>query len=153
MSVQSQLDINTTGFILYSYPSSRKDNAVLLQDAGRATPLEPYTLMAQISASEKWVPFTDIAAVDGSGIPSGILLSSDIQGAITAAELVAGDVVDIPILKFGAKFDEDKLIIENSLTLETVLEAASLGNKTIREVLLEKTLIPVVTETASLPQA
>lgn len=151
MTVQSQIDLDTTPFILYTFPSSRKDDAVLLTDGSRSTPLAPYTLMAQISASEKWVPWTDIAAVDGSAIPSGIFLPSDIQGAITAAELVAGDVTDVPILKFGAKFDEDKLVMENSLTLETVLAAATVNNKTAREVLLEKTLIPVKTRSASQP--
>lgn len=153
MTVQIQADINTTPFILFSNMSSRKDNAVLIQDAGRATPLAPFTLMAQISASEKWEPWTDIAATDGTAIPSGIFLPSDIQGAITAAELVAGDVVDVPILVFGAKFDEDKLVMENSLTLETVLAAATVNNKTAREVLIEKSLIPVRTTTASLPQS
>ena len=154
MTVQSQLDINTTPFVLFSNMSSRKDNAVLLQDAGRGiVDLAPYTLMAQISASEKWVPWTDIAAVDGAAIPSGIFLPSDIQGAILAADIVAGDVEDVPILVFGAKFDEDKLVMENSLTLETVLAAATVNNKTAREVLIEKSLIPVRTTTASLPQA
>ena len=154
MTVQSQLDINTTPFVLFSNMSSRKDNAVLLQDAGRGiVDLAPFTLLAQISASEKWVPWTDIAAVDGSAIPSGIFLPSDIQGAILAADIVAGDVEDVPILVFGAKFDEDKLVIENSLTLETVIAAATVNNKTAREVLIEKSLIPVRTTTASLPQA
>ena len=153
MTVQSQLDINTTPFILFSNMSSRKDNAVLLTDAGRSGDIEPFTLMAQISASEKWVPWTDIAAVDGSAIPSGIFLPSDIQGAITEAEIKAGDVEDVPILVFGAKFDEDKLVMENSLTLETVLAAATIHNKTAREVLFEKSLIPVRTTTASLPQS
>ena len=157
MTVQSNLDINTTPFILYTFPSSRKDNGVLLQDAGRGiVDLEPFTLLAQIAATGKWVPWTDITAVDGTAYPSGIFLPSDIQGAILAADLVAGDVEDVPILVFGAKFDEDKLVIENSLTLETAIEpsdATTIYNlKTAREVLLEKTLIPVETTTASLPQ-
>lgn len=145
MTVQSQENLDSTPFIVKSMNSRKDGAAVLLQDAGRVADLEPYTLMAQISASGKWVPFTDIAAVDGSGIPTGIFLSSEIQGAILTADLVAGDVVDVPILKFGAEVDEDKLIIENSLTLETVLAAATVNNKTVREALLQIDIIPVTT--------
>lgn len=160
MSVQTNLDIDTTPFILLEIPRAvRVDNAVILKNTGRSGDLEPYTLMAQVSASGKWVPWTDITAVDGSAIPSGIFLPSDIQGAITEAAIKAADVKDVSILKFGAEFDEAKLVIENSLTLETVIATSILafdagttdatssltdpGSKTARQILLEKSLIPV----------
>ncbi len=53
------------------------DDAVLLQDAGRTTPLATGTLMAQIAATQKWVPLTDIAATDGSARARGIFISDD----------------------------------------------------------------------------
>lgn len=148
MSVQTNLDIDTTPFILLELPrASRVDNAVLLQDAGRTTPLAPYTLMAQIAASGKWVPWTSATATNGAAIPAGIFLPSDIQGEITAAQLVAGDVKDVSILTFGAQFDKAKLVIENSLTLATVVNPSDATNKymvkTCQQILLEKSLIPV----------
>jgi hypothetical protein len=152
MTVQSQINLDTTPFILKSRDSITEGNATILQDAGRVAALAPYTLMAQISASKKWVPFTDETAVDGSGIPSGIFLSSDIQGEIPAADLVAGDVVDVPILKFGADIDEAKLVIENTKTLDTVLAAATVNNQTVREALLKIDIVPTNTIPTSNPQ-
>jgi hypothetical protein len=148
MSVQTNLDIDTTPFILLELPRAvRVDNAVILKNTGRSGNLEPYTLMAQVSASGKWVPWTSVTAEDGSATPSGIFLPSDIQGAITEAAIKAADVKDVSILKFGAEFDESKLVIENSLTLETVIEPSDAttlyGGKTARQILLEKSLIPV----------
>jgi len=148
MSVQTNLDIDTTPFILLELPRAvRVDNAVILKNTGRSGDLAPYTLMAQVAASSKWVPWTSSAAVDGSAIPAGIFLPSDIQGAITEAAIKAADVTDVSILKFGAEFDEAKLVIENSLTLETVVNPSDATNKymvkTARQILLEKSLIPV----------
>ena len=48
-------------------------------------------------------------AVDGSEIPSGIFMGVD----ITAAALVAGDVVNNPVIYSGLKFDAAKLVFDN----------------------------------------
>jgi hypothetical protein len=243
MTVQARLNVDTTGFVIYEYPASRKDDATFEQDAARAAVLAQFTLMASkpvtipttgtadvgntgdgtvtavaaaaggvpvvgdytlectfavanggvfkltdpntnivadnltlrvgagllttfveagmtftvtdgatdfaagdkftitTTANGKLVPF-DATAVDGSEIPVGIFMGED----ITAAALVAGDVVDNPVVFNGMKFDEDKLVFDNgSDTLATVLSTGL----TIRETLDKMTLIPQQTQTAS----
>jgi hypothetical protein len=94
-----------------------------------------------VTANGKTVPF-DPAAVDGSEIPDSIYMGED----ITAAALVAGDVVDVPLVYEGMKFDEDKLVFDDgTTTLDTLLATG----KTIRETLALVTLIPQKTDTAS----
>jgi len=157
MAVQSQINLDTTPFITKEIPrASRNDDSVILQDAGRGTTaLAPYTVMAQISAvtnQGKWVPFTDVAAVNGTAKPSGIFLPSDIQGEITGAQLVAGDVTDVSILTFGAQVDEDKMVFENSLDLDTILAIGTIHEQSVREALLKISIMPVTTYAASNPQ-
>ena len=66
---------------------------------------------------------------DGQNLPAGIYTGSE----ITAAALVADDVVDSPILMgAGVLVDENQVVLENSLTLNSVVIAL---NKTIRAAL------------------
>jgi len=68
---------------------------------------------------------TATAGAGGGGVdsPRGIYLG----GSITAAELVAGDVVDRPILVGGCcTIDVEQLVLENSLTVTT--EVVSKGD-------------------------
>ena len=67
---------------------------------------------------------------------------------IPAADIVAGDVLDIPVMFSGIKFDEDMLVIETG-DLDTVVGAATVQNKTVREILQEQNLIPAKTGTTS----
>ena len=77
----------------------------------------------------------------GADLPQGIYMGDD----ITAAALVAADVVDLPILLRGAMFDEDKLVLENSLDLDDVVGAGDPGAKTIRDILIDRNLVPTTT--------
>jgi hypothetical protein len=138
MPVQVKLDIDVTPFVTYTFPGSRQDDAVISQDVGRTEVLAKYTLMSKIAASGKWTPFVDETATDGTAIPAGIYMGDD----IAAADLVAGDVVDNPIIVNGIKFDKDKLVIENSKLLTTIIAATTVNAKTVNEVLVEKQLIP-----------
>lgn len=95
-----------------------------------------------ITANGKWVPF-DITAVDQADL--GILMGSD----ITAAALIAGDVVDQPILEHGAKFDDGKLVFDNGTTVLTDVLPSGL---TVRDALEHLTLIAVPTRTTSLSE-
>lgn len=130
MAVQSRLNIDVTPFFL-SGSNIYKDNETILQDAGRSEDLVTYTLMAQISATKKWVPFTDETATDGSAIAKGIYIGDDIP----AADLVAGDVTSVPIVVGGsvATFAGDKLIIENSKTLDTVVAAGTVNEHRVED--------------------
>jgi hypothetical protein len=117
MAVESRLDLTNYPFFL-SGRLIHRDNETVKQDAGRTTPLKRYTLMAQVAATGKWVPLTDVAALDGSNTARGIYVGDD----ISAAALVAGDVTACPIVVGGdlSTFDGAQLVLENSLTLASV---------------------------------
>jgi hypothetical protein len=59
MSVQVSRDINTQPFLLGGHPVSKHDGTIL-QDAGRSAALAPFTVMAQVPSSLKFVPLTDV---------------------------------------------------------------------------------------------
>jgi hypothetical protein len=244
MAIQTRGDIDTRPFVLFTYPASRVDDGTIEQDAGRATVLEQYTLMAKkpvtipttmtadigntgdgtvtavaaavgaspivgtyelentlavadggvfkltdpngnvvaselvmtvgaglatvfvaggitftitdgatnfaladkftlaVAANGKWIPF-DPAVVDGGEVPQGIYMGGD----IAAADLVAGDVVDNPVMIQGIRFDADKLVFDDgSTTLDTLLSSGL----TVREELRHLTMIAIPTRTTSL---
>lgn len=138
MAVQSRSDLTNKPFIRHG--QARMRNAqTLLTNAGRSGDLAQYTLMAQISASRKWVPFTNAAATDGSQLPRGIAFSTATEAAIKA-----GDVTPFSIYSGGEfSFDENQLVIENSLTLNTVITVPTNISTTVREFLREQGMYPV----------
>ena len=138
MAVQTRGDSDTRNFVLFSYPGRRQDKGTIAQDAGRSAVLAPNTLMAKVAASEKWTPWISASATDGTAHPQGIFVGEE----ITAAALVAGDVTDQPIIEFGIDFDEDLLVIENSLTLATVITVGTTDLRSARDILKTQTLIP-----------
>lgn len=111
-----------------------KDQETILTDAGRTVPLVFGTIMAKIAATGKWVPLINIALTTGAGVARGIFVGAD----ITAAALVAGDVVDVPIVVGGDALvvDENLITLENSLTLATVVETATVSARTIEDDLI-----------------
>lgn len=119
MSVQNRADITNVPFIR-SGDTFSKEAETIAQDAGRVAVLAPYTLMAKVAATGKWVPFSDETATDGSAIPAGIYLGDE----IAAATIAAGDVENAPILVGGScTIDQNQLVIENSKLLTTVINA------------------------------
>jgi len=126
MAVENRADYSNVPFIRHGIAIT-KDSETLLKDAGRSVPLVYGTLMTKVSASQKWVPFTDETATDGTAIPLGIYVGDD----VTAAALVADDVVDAPVLVGQAVIDKNQLVIENSKTLATVI---TVGTTDIRNV-------------------
>lgn len=133
MSVQVTTQNNTLDLYMSGMAIS-KDQETLLQDAGRATPLVFGTVMAKIAATGKWVPLTNVALTTGAGVARGIFVGAD----ITAAALVAGDVVDQPIVVGGDALvvDENLITLENSLTLATVVEGTTVQARTIEDDLI-----------------
>lgn len=72
-----------------------------------------------------------------AGIPAGILM---VDEDITAAALVAGDVTNQHLLIGGNKYiDEDLIILENSLTLASIVTATG---KTVRQHLEDLDIFP-----------
>lgn len=128
MAIQAETDNTNVAFIRSGDSLVRNDT--IAQDAGRSAPLVYGTLMAKVAASEKWTPFIDETATDGTAIPQGIYLGQ----AITAAALVAGDVVDSLILVGSAcTIDTNQLVIENSKTLATVITVGTTDLRTVRD--------------------
>lgn len=121
MAVQVSRDNTNKPFVLLASPGQRQTNQTLLQDAGRTTDLAPFTLMAKVAATQKWVPFTSATAVDGTAIPQGIYAG----GAIATADIVAGDVTGLEIWVGDLNFDSNQLVIENSLTLDTTIASSN----------------------------
>lgn len=81
------------------------------------------------TAAGKWTAFEE-DEVNGAQIPLGIFLGGD----ILAATIVAGDVVNNPILVGGnCTIDENQLVIEGTATLDSILA----NGKTIRDTLYE----------------
>ncbi len=132
MGVQVRLNNSNTPFILFGNGLADHD-ATLLQDAGRGTTALIYgTVMAKVAASQKWVPFTDETATNGTAIPLGIMVSGDVTGAA----LVAGDVIDQAILVGGGvTVDASQLTIENSKLLTTVVTIGTTMLVTVRDLL------------------
>jgi hypothetical protein len=129
MAVQVQTD-NTLDVLYRGEIVAIKQNQTLLQDAGRSGDLLHGTLLSLISASQKWVPFTDAAAVDGSAIPQGFYVGED----IAEADIIAGDVENIQILIGGVVFvDQNLITIENSLTLATIIQVGTTDERTVAQ--------------------
>lgn len=115
-AMQARVDQANYSFILSGEPK-HKDNETLLTDAARSAVLAPFTVMAQVAASRKWVPLTDVAALDGSNTARGIYIGE----SIPAATIAAGDVTGLPILVGGpCTVDTQQIVFENSLTLNSV---------------------------------
>jgi len=134
MNVQARNDEKRRPFILDGSLALSKGGETLLQDAGRVTDLAFGTLMAKVAASGKWVPFISEIVTTGAAIARGIYVGP----AILAADIVAGDVLDIDILVGGnVKIDGEQLIIEGGKTLATVFGAASIHAKTVEDQLTE----------------
>lgn len=126
MAGQASLAIDLTPLIIEGVPKFK--GGTLEQDAGRSDPLETYTVLGyKGGATKKWVPLTDIDALDGSNKPAGIYVGPE----ITAAAIVAGDVTlqDASILVggMGVEVDTNKLVFENSLTLDSDIDYIDTG--------------------------
>ena len=128
MNVQASIQNKILAFVLAGLNITRND-AVIAQDAGRSTDLLFGTVMAKVAATQKWTPFIDETATDGTSNPQGIYLGAD----IASADLVAGDVVDSVICVGDAIVDLNQLVIENSKTLDTIIGVTSVNARTVRD--------------------
>jgi hypothetical protein len=129
MPVQARTDNSVVPFIRFGLGVSELD-AVIAQDEARVDPLVYGTLMAKVAASQQWVPFTDETAVDGSALPQGIYLGND----IAAADIAAGDVEDCAILVgSNVLIDVEQLVIENSKTLDTIIDTGTVEARTVKD--------------------
>ena len=146
MAVFSRADLGRLSFIIIGDRDMVVSNAAILaQDAGRSGDIAQFTLFAMVGASGLYVPFTDETAVDGSQFPVAIYLGN----AILEADIVAGDVANLSIVKLNAHFDVDQLVIESAKTLDTVVVS---DKRTVRQHLLTLGLVPGTVEFISNPE-
>jgi len=114
MAVQVRSDLDNRYFILRN--GRTMNNEIVLQDAERSGDILQYTIMAQVPATSKWVPLTNLAAVDGTEIPRGILLCE-----ILEADVIAGDVLNVVILVGDVEVRRDLLIADDGTAIEDFL--------------------------------
>lgn len=112
--------------------NNRYEGGALLNASGGVKSFLPGTLLGKIAATNKLVPCAS-GATDGSQYPVGVLLSevTDLADATEKAVnmCVSGDVV------------KEKLILDGSDTLETVIELKTLedrvGSDTVGVILVD----------------
>lgn len=134
MAVQASATRDIKPFVLAGAPF-HNPAATIKQDAARTTELAQYTLMARIAATGLWEPYGDNTATDGTAIPQGIYMGE----AIPAASLVAGNVVNCPIIVGGEGLivDEDQLVIEELVSppidLDSLITVGTTDIRTVEE--------------------
>lgn len=139
MAVQVSANNTSVPFIRSGF-SLVKESETILTDAGRTAVLVFGTVMAKIAATGKWQPLTVLTGVDGSAVAQGIYIGED----IAAADLVAGDVVNVPILTGGAcTVDENQVILdEGTLDIDDVFSSSNAAAVylvvTIRDLLAQR---------------
>jgi hypothetical protein len=132
MAVQERSDQSNTPLILSD--DSDVMNGNIDQDRARTAPLLYGTVMAQISAFGLWTPFVSIAGTDGSGVPRGIYLGDE----IAAADLIDGEIADVPILVGNARVNESEVVWDQDiLDADTVVAPATDEARTARKALAD----------------
>jgi len=126
MAGQASLSIDLTPLVLSGVPFFK--GGTLETNGSRSGDLAQYTVMSyKGGAVAKWVPLTDIDALDGSNKPAAIYVGP----AVTEAAIQAGDVTlqDASLLVggMGCVIDKDKLVFENSLTLDSDIDYIDTG--------------------------
>ena len=125
MAVQARLD-NATNKLIRT-ENSLVRNGVITQDGARAADLLQYTVMAFSAATRQWVPFVDLTAANGEGVPRGIYLGGDIP----AADLVEDDIEDAPILVGNAVVDRDLVVWDQGILNEdSIVNPATIEERT-----------------------
>jgi hypothetical protein len=116
-----------------------KDDRVIEQDAARGTAdMEFLTVMVRDTTTEKLKPMITLTDTATESLPVGLLMQT-----VAAADIVAGDVSDVKLLVGSDKMiDEDMIVLENSLTLESLITVPTGGQKTIRTALQEIGIYP-----------
>jgi hypothetical protein len=145
---QAQTNNDVRSFYQFGEPLE-EINETILQDAGRSGDLVAFTLMAYNPTSAKWVPFTNEAATDGTAYPAGFVTQT-----YTEAAIIAGDIVDVPIIVggLGLGIDKNRLVIENSKTLDTIINVPTNMNTTVEQALRRIGIFVSATSDATAPQ-
>jgi hypothetical protein len=133
MAVQERIDNTNEPLILDGYSFVRE--ATITQDEQRTTDLLKYTVMAKNATTGQWVPFNSLVATTGESVPRGIYMGDD----IAAADLAAGNIVDVPIMVGGCCTVNAELVVfdDDTLTIDSIVNPANIEARTVREALYE----------------
>lgn len=124
-STGSGTDVSGAGFL----EGQSGDGGTVTAGTGRTNPMLFGTVLSKDPLTSKWGPLTDVALTDGLEYPRGILLCE-----IPASDLLAGDVVDVPILVKG-DVDIKQVVLENGLSLTSVITSNNVQvNDFLREI-------------------
>ena len=111
MAVQARLDQANIPFILEGKPFVAMGQTLLTIGA-RTVPLYTHTIMCQIASTRKWAPWlqANLGGTTGTQYPLGIYMGDD----LTAAQIAAADVLNLPILVGGSGvvIDEGQLVFD-----------------------------------------
>lgn len=121
MAYQSRTNHDISSFVVKN--ARVRGGYTLKQDA---TVYAKLTLLAQVAADLKLVPFTDETAVDGTKFPKFILVNE--HNAISA------DVTNVEVYELGEFLDRG-IVIRNSKTLDTKINIATGYDLTVRQAL------------------
>jgi hypothetical protein len=121
MTYQSRADHDITSFVVKN--ARVRGGYTLLTDV---TVYAARTVLAQVTASGKLVPFTDEAAVDGSKYPKFILKDEH--------DATGGDVTNVEVYEMGEFLDRD-IVIRASKTLATFITLGTNYAVTVRQAL------------------
>lgn len=121
MALQSRIDNSSCPLIRNGYSFWR--NGIILQDAGRTEPLVYGTIMAQNATTKTWSPFIALNNTAGLSTPRGIYIGDE----ILAADLVAGDIADCPIMVGGCAEVDETLVVWDADTqsADSIISAAA----------------------------
>jgi hypothetical protein len=132
MGVQARQD-NTTEPLILSDDSLVR-NGDIAQDEARTTDLLKWTVVAKNATTGLWVPFNDLTNTEGESVPRGIYLGDD----ILAADLVDGNIEDIPILVGNATVNESLVVFDDdTLDADDIVNPATIEARTVREAMYE----------------
>ncbi len=92
------------------------------------------TVMSQNPSTRVWQALTNVSATDGTELPTGIYEGDAITSATFEAGSVTGRSITVKLT-----FDEDQLVLQNSLTLDSVIGSIT---KNMRMAMIGNDLVP-----------
>jgi hypothetical protein len=137
MAVQTRLDTYIKKLLLNG-ESFVQDSVVFAQNAGATVDVVNYTVIAKNPATGQWVPLTDVADVNGLGVPRGIYVGD----TIPAADLVAGTVTGKSAVVGGAGLTVDRNLLVFEGAIVALSDEITADNKTVEDAFREIGIFP-----------
>lgn len=95
-----------------------KENMTFAKDADRSGPVADLTVLA-LNSSNNLVVLDDATKIDNTQIPYGLL-----DGSIPEADIKAGNVTGVRVIRKAKWINQDLVVLEGTLTINTVVNVA-----------------------------